>query len=160
MPKVKTPGQMSRNKVKSIQIITFNMGKLAEIKTKETTSSVEDFINGVKDEQKRNDSFHLLHLMQKVSNEAPKMWGSSLIGFGKLRYKSPATGREVDWFKIGFSPRKANLSIHLMNLQVHAAALTKLGKHKTGAGCLYINKLVDIDLNVLEEMMIATLKEK
>ncbi len=134
------------------------MGKLVEIKTKETTSSVEDFINDVKDEQKRNDSFHLLKLMQKVSKETPKMWGSSIIGFGNLRFKSPATGREVDWFKIGFSPRKANLSLYLINLGVHEDSLKKLGKHKTGVGCLYINKLDDIDLTVLEEMMVVTLK--
>jgi len=80
------------------------MGKLAKIKTTENSSSVEDFINGVKDEQKREDSYLLLKLMQKVSKEEPKMWGSSIIGFGKLRYKSPKTGREVEWFKIGFSP--------------------------------------------------------
>ena len=134
------------------------MGKLTEAKTKETASGVEDFINSVKDERKRNDSFLLLKLMQKVSREKQKMWGSSLIGFGKLRHKSPATGREIDWFKIGFSPRKANLSLYLMNLQVHAASLKKLGKHKTGAGCLYIKKLDDIDLKVLEEMMVATVK--
>ena len=82
------------------------MGKLAEIKTKETESSVEDFINAVADEQKRKDSFAILSMMQKATKEAPKMWGSSIIGFGNLRYKSPKTGREVDWFKIGFSPRR------------------------------------------------------
>ena len=137
------------------------MGKLAEIKTKETASSVEDFINSVQDEQKRKDSFVLLKLMQKATKEKPKMWGSSIIGFGKLRYKSPATGREVDWMKIGFSPRKANLSLYLVvNIQVHAALLKKLGKHKTGAGCLYVNKLDDIDMKVLEEMINASLKEK
>ncbi|HEX9602021.1 MAG TPA: DUF1801 domain-containing protein, partial [Mariniflexile sp.] len=75
------------------------------------------------------DSLALLKLMQKVSKEKPKIWGSSIIGFGKVRYKSPKTGREVDWFKIGFSPRKANLSLHLvLNLQTHAALLKKLGK--------------------------------
>ena len=137
------------------------MRKLAEIKTKETASSVEDFINGLKDEQKRKDSFLLLKLMQKVSKEKPKIWGSSIIGFGKVRYKSPKTGREVDWFKIGFSPRKANLSLHLvLNLQTHAALLKKLGKHKTGVGCLYINKLDDIDLKVLGELIQASLKGK
>ena len=136
------------------------MGKLAKVKTTENSSSVEDFISSVKDEQKRKDSFILLKLMQKISKEEPKMWGGSLIGFGKLRYKSPASGREVDWFKIGFSPRKANLSLYFMNLQVHANSLKKLGKHKTGAGCLYINKLDEIDIKVLEEMMIATLKGK
>ncbi len=136
------------------------MGKLAKVKTTENLSSVEDFISSVKDEQKRKDSFILLKLMQKISKEEPKMWGSSLIGFGKLRYKSPASGREVDWFKIGFSPRKANLSLYFMNLQIHANSLEKLGKHKTGAGCLYINKLDDVDIKVLEEMMMVTVKGK
>ena len=68
----------------------------------------------------------------------PKMWGSSMIGFGNVRYKSPATGREVDWFKIGFSPRKANLSLQLIDLQRHAGPLKKFGKYKTAVGCLYI----------------------
>ena len=136
------------------------MGKLAKVKTTENSSNVADFINEVKDEQKRNDSFYLLKLMKKISKEEPKMWGSSIIGFGKLIYKSPTSGREVEWFKIGFSPRKANLTIYLMNLQTHAASLKKLGKHKPGGGCLYINKLSEIDLKVLEEMCIATVKGK
>lgn len=135
------------------------MGKLAKVKTTENSSSVEDFINGVKEEQKRKDSLLLLKLIKKISKEEPKMWGSSIIGFGKLIYTSPTSGREVEWFKIGFSPRKANLTIYLMNLQVHAASLEKLGKHKTGGGCLYINKLDDIDIKVLQEMMTTTVKE-
>ena len=136
------------------------MGKLAEIKTKPTTSSVEDFINKLADEQKRKDSFILLELLEKAIKEKPKMWGASLIGFGNKRYKSSATGREVDWFKIGFSPRKANLSLYLMDLSIHNASLKKLGKHKTGAGCLYINKLDDVDIKILEEMINATVKLK
>lgn len=137
------------------------MGKLAEIKTKQTTSSVEDFINSIKDEQMRKDSFLILKLMQKISKEKPKMWGSSMIGFGIKRYKSPASGREVDWFKIGFSPRKANFSLHLViNLKERAATLKKLGKHKTGVGCLYINKLSDIDIKILEELIQAAIKGK
>ena len=137
------------------------MGKLAEIKTKETDSSVEDFINSVKDEEKRKDSFIILKLMQKAAKEKPKMWGSSMIGFGNKRYKSPATGREVDWFKIGFSPRKANLSLHLvLDIKKYAAELKKLGKHKTGVGCLYINKLDDIDLKVLEKIINVAAKIK
>ncbi len=137
------------------------MGKLAEIKTKQNTSSIEEFISKVPDEQKRKDSLVLLKLMQKASNEEPKMWGSSMIGFGTLRYKSPSTGREVDWFKIGFSPRKANLSLHLvLDMKAQAATLEKLGKHKTGAGCLYINKLEDIDIKVLEELIEEALKKK
>ncbi len=88
--------------------------KLAEIKTKPTAASVEDFINNVKDEQKRKDSFVLLEMMKKATGEEPVIWGSSIIGFGNKRYKSPTTGREVDWLRIGFSPRKANLSLYLM----------------------------------------------
>jgi hypothetical protein len=136
------------------------MAKLAKVKTTENSSSVEDFINEVKDEQKRKDSFILLKLMHKISKIDPKMWGSSIIGFGKLIYKSPTSGREVEWFKIGFSPRKANLTIYLINLQIHEASLKKLGKHKEGGGCLYINKLDDIDIKILEEMIVTTLSKK
>ena len=137
------------------------MSKLAEIKTKETASSVMDFINSVLDEQKRKDSLTILKLMQDATGEEPKMWGGSIVGFTKMVYKSPKTGREVEWFKIGFSPRKANLSLYLSgDIKSHEAALKKLGKHKTGAGCLYINKLDDIDLTVLKEMIEATVKAK
>jgi hypothetical protein len=131
------------------------MGKLAKVKTTENSSSVEEFIARVKEEQKRKDSLLLLKMMKKTSKEEPKMWGSSIIGFGKLVYKSPTSGREVEWFKVGFSPRKANLTIYLMDLQIHQAALKKLGKHKPGGGCLYINKLEDVDLDVLEEIIVA-----
>ncbi len=134
------------------------MGKLAEIKTKQTSSSVEAFIDSLPDEQKRNDCRVIVKLMGNATKQEPKMWGSSMIGFGNVRYKSPATGREVDWFKIGFAPRKANLSLHLIDLQRHADALTKLGKHKMGGGCLYINKLADVDINILEEMIAAAAK--
>ena len=135
---------------------------MAEIKTKATSESVEDFINSIKDEQKRKDSFVLLEMMKKASGEEPKMWGSSLIGFGQVKLKSPKTGREVDWLRIGFSPRKANFSLYIsgnINLQ-HEEALKKLGKHKTGVGCLYINKLEDIDLKILKEMIEASLTKE
>jgi hypothetical protein len=134
------------------------MGKLAVIKTKQTSSSVEDFFNSIADEQKRKDSQVILAMMEKAMEEKPKMWGNSMVGFGNVRYKSPATGREVDWFKIGFSPRKANLSLHLIDLQRHADVLTKLGKYKTGAGCLYINKLADVDIKILESIIAAASK--
>lgn len=137
------------------------MGKLAEIKTKENDSSVEDFINSVKDEAKQKDSLTILKLMQKAAKEKPKMWGSSIIGFGNKRYKSPATDREVDWFKVGFSPRKANLTLYLvMDIKKYETELKKLGKHKTGVGCLYINKLDDVDLKVLEKLIIDAAKIK
>ena len=133
---------------------------MAEIKTKPTSASVDEFINSVKDEQKRIDSFVILAMMKKAIGEEPTMWGSSLIGFGNVRIKSAATGREVDWIRIGFAPRKANLSLYISgNInQQYAASLKKLGKHKTGVGCLYINKLEDIDLKVLEEIIDASLK--
>jgi len=132
--------------------------KLVEIKTKPTSSSVTNFINNVIGEQKRKDSFVLLELMKKASGEEPVLWSNSIIGFGNKRYKSPTTGREVDWLLIGFSPRKANLSLYLMvNIKEQADALKKLGKHKTGAGCLYINKLEDINMTVLKGMIDASL---
>jgi hypothetical protein len=140
---------------------TEKKSKLAVIKTKPTAASVEDFINNVTDEQKRKDSFVLLEMMKKASGEEPVLWSSAIIGFGNKRYKSPATGREVDWLKIGFSPRKANLSLYLMtNINEQADALKKLGKHKTGAGCLYINKLEDIDLKVLKGMIEGAVRKK
>ena len=135
--------------------------KLVEIKTKPTSANVEDFINNIKDEQKRKDSFVLLEMMKKATGEEPVLWSSSIIGFGYKRYKSPTTGREVDWLRIGFSPRKANLSLYIsVGIQEHAAALKKLGKHKTGVGCLYINKLEEIDLKVLKEIIDASLNRK
>lgn len=129
------------------------MAKLAQIKTKETAASVEDFLNKVPDEQKRKDCFTILKMMQKATKEKPKMWGSAIIGFGNLIYQSPATGRQVEWFTIGFSPRKANITLYLMGLDKHKEALKKLGKHKVGGGCLYINKLEQVDLKVLEKMI-------
>jgi len=96
--------------------------------------------------------------MEKATKETAKMWGSSMIGFGNVRYKSPTSGREVEWFKIGFSPRKANFFLHLIDLGRHADALTKLGKHKTGTGCLYTNKLEDVDIKILEKMITAAAK--
>jgi Domain of unknown function (DU1801) len=135
--------------------------KLAEIKTKPTAASVEDFINNISDEQKRKDCFLLLEIMKKASGEEPVLWSNSIIGFGIKRYKSPATGREVDWLRIGFSPRKANLSLYIsMGIKEHAAALEKLGKHKTGVGCLYINKLDDVDIKILKGMIEASLNTK
>jgi hypothetical protein len=133
--------------------------KLVEIKTKENDASVENFINYIPSEQKRADSFVILKMMQNITKEQPKMWGSSIIGFGNVRCKSPASGREVDWFHIGFSPRKANLTLYLgTNIKLHEDSLKKLGKHKTGGGCLYINKLSDIDMKVLEQMIITRAK--
>ena len=126
--------------------------KLVQIKTKETTDSVEDFLNKIPDAEKRKDCFTITKMMEKATKSKAKLWGSAIIGFGNLIYESPKTGRQVEWFKIGFSPRKANITLYLMGLQKHAEALKKLGKHKVGGGCLYINKLSDVDVKVLEKM--------
>lgn len=135
--------------------------KLVEIKTKPTAESITAFINKIADEQKRKDCFVLVELMKKATGEDAVLWGSSIIGFGNKRYKSPATGREVDWFQIGFSPRKANFSLYVgAGYPDVAAALKQLGKHKTGGGCLYINKLEDIDLKVLQQIIRLSLKRR
>ncbi|MES2380952.1 MAG: DUF1801 domain-containing protein [Bacteroidota bacterium] len=134
--------------------------KLADIKTKPTEINVTDYMNNITDEQKRKDSFVLMEMMQKTTGEEPVLWGSSIIGFGHKRYKSPATGREVDWFKIGFAPRKANLTLYIaVGMDHQTEALEKLGKHKTGGGCLYINKLDNVDLKVLQGMIDSSFKK-
>ena len=137
------------------------MAKAAKIKTTENEASVEDFINTVPDEQKRKDCLAIAKLMQKATGDPPKMWGSAIIGFGQKLYKSPS-GREVDWMKIGFSPRKANISLYLIGLETEdrETMLAKLGKHKTGGGCIYVNRLADVDVKVLEQMIRAALRGK
>jgi len=127
---------------------------MAENKTQKTNESVTAFINKVDHEGKRKDAFEILEMMKTITKEEPKMWGTSIIGFGDLHYKS-SSGREGDWFKCGFSPRKASISVYLMGTDISIAQdlLNKLGKHKTGKGCLYINKLEDINKEVLKELI-------
>ena len=133
----------------------------AELKTKETDDSVDDFLNGVGDEQQREDARKVLEMMRRATGDEPKMWGAAIIGFGNRVYTSPATGREVDWMKIGFSPRKGNLSLYVLNgSSAQAKLLDKLGKHKTGIGCLYIKKIADVDEAVLEKVIAAACKKK
>ena len=126
---------------------------MAELKTKPTDQSAEDFLNGLTDENKRRDAFTILELMRKISQAEPKMWGTSIIGFGDYHYKY-ASGREGDWFQIGFSPRKQDLTLYLMqSFRQYGDLLVKLGKFKTGKGCLYIRRLSDVDLPALEELI-------
>jgi len=133
----------------------------AELKTKETNDSVDDFLNGVGDEQQRADARKVLEMMRRATGDEPKMWGSAIIGFGSRVYTSPATGREVDWMKIGFSPRKGNLSLYILHGSAdQSKLLEKLGKHKTGKGCLYVKRLADVDENVLEKVIAAACKKK
>ncbi len=126
---------------------------MAELKTKKTEASVEDFLNGIADEQTRNDCFEISKIMKKATKSAPNMWGSSIIGFGTQHLKY-ASGRELDWMIIGFSPRKQNLTLYLPgSLESYADLLGKLGKHTTGKGCLYIKTLKDVDAKVLKELI-------
>ena len=132
-----------------------------EIKTKETDASVDHFLNEVGDEEQRSDAIKILEMMEKLTGDKPKMWGASIIGFGNMVYTSPATGREVDWLKIGFSPRKGNLSLYVLNgSPKQEKLLEKLGKYKTGKGCLYIKRLSDVDEKVLEKLIKESLRRK
>ena len=134
------------------------MAKSAELKTKVNNASVEGFLNSVKDEQTREDCFEILKMMKQVTKEEPKMWGSSIVGFGSYHYKG-ASGREGDWMLTGFSPRKQNLTLYLMHgFDVQKDLLKKLGKHKTSMGCLYIKKLDDVDKKVLKELVAGSVK--
>ncbi len=120
------------------------------IKTKVNDASVEDFINKVENETRRRDSFTLLEIYKTITNEPPKMWGSSIIGFGQYHYKSERSSQEGDWPLAGFSPRKQNLTLYVMSETADFSDLLKdLGKHKTSKACLYINKLADVDMKVL-----------
>ena len=126
---------------------------MAELKTKQNEQSVNDFLQAVPEERKRDDSFAILELMKEVTGQEPKMWGDSIIGFGNYHYKY-ATGREGDWFLTGFSPRKQNLTIYIMSgFDEYDELLKKLGKYKTGKACLYINKLADVEISVIKELI-------
>jgi hypothetical protein len=126
---------------------------MAELKTKRNEQSVTDFINRVPDEQKRKDSLVILELMQRVTQEEPKMWGDSIVGFGSYHYKY-ASGHEDDAPLTGFSPRKQNLTLYIMpGFERYPKLMQSLGKHSTGKSCLYIKKLAEINLAVLEELV-------
>jgi hypothetical protein len=126
---------------------------MTELKTKPTDQSVEDFLNGITDNKKRQDCFRILDLMKQVTQTEPKMWGSSIIGFGNYHYMY-ASGREGDYFLTGFSPRKQNLTLYIMaGFDQYDELMKKLGKYKTGKSCLYIKKLEDIDLSTLRELV-------
>ena len=127
---------------------------MGTIQTTVNDASVEDFIAKVPDEVKKKDSSTLLELFTKVTGEKPKMWGTSIIGFGQYHYKSERSNQEGDWMLTGFSPRKQNLTLYIMpGFADYSDLLQDLGKHKTSKGCLYINKLADVDVAVLEKLV-------
>lgn len=126
---------------------------MAELKTRQNDSSVEAFLASIADARKRADSLTLLELMREVTMSEPKMWGDTIVGFGAYHYQY-ASGREGDWFVAGFSPRKQNLTLYSASgFARHEDLLQRLGKHKLGKGCLYINKLADVDVAVLRELV-------
>lgn len=126
---------------------------MAELKTRKNDASVEDFLNNVENEERRRASFVVLDLMKEVTNEEPKMWGDSIVGFGSYHYKY-ASGREADWMLTGFSPRKQSLTLYIMSgFDAYDKLLDDLGKYTTGKSCLYIKKIEDVDLDVLRELV-------
>jgi hypothetical protein len=126
---------------------------MAELKTKKNKSSVEFFLNSVENETRRENSFEVLELMRDITGDPGSMWGTSLIGFGSITY-SNTTGKDYPWFLTGFSPRKQSLTLYIMNgFDEYDRLLSRLGKHKTGKSCLYINKLDDVDRVVLRDLI-------
>jgi hypothetical protein len=136
---------------------------MAEIKTKKNAASPETFLNTIKEEEKRKDAFAIVELMKKAAKSEPKMWGSAIIGFGDSKY-TLSNGKENDWFLLGFSPRKQNFALYLTGRKAEnfKTLLGKLGKYSTSQGddkgCLYINKIADIDTKILCELFESHVK--
>ena len=131
---------------------------MAKIKTQRTNASVSAFLKGIADDVRRKDCQTLARIMKRAVGTAPKMWGPRIVGFGHYHYKY-ASGRENDWFLAGFSPRKQDLTLYLMSgLDRHDALVARLGKYKTGKSCLYIKRLADVDIAVLEELIVESVK--
>jgi hypothetical protein len=133
---------------------------MSTLKTLPNDASVTAFIDAVPDETKRADSYALLDLFTAVTGQQPKLWGSSIVGFGMYHYKSERSTQEGDWPLVGFSPRKQNLTLYITHgFDDCQDLLAKLGKHKTSKGCLYINKLADVDITVLKQLVAYAYQE-
>jgi hypothetical protein len=129
---------------------------MAELKTKKNDASVMDFLNSVENDKRRSDALKVNELMTEISGEEPKMWGGSIVGYGSVHLKY-ASGRELDWMLTGFSPRQQSLSLYIMDgFKKYDELLSKLGKFKTGKSCLYVNKLEDVDMEVLKELIASS----
>ena len=138
---------------------------MAELKTKVSNASVVSFIKSVESEEKRKDSLTLLKLFKEATGEKPKLWGTSIIGFGSYHYESERSTQKGDWPLTGFSPRKQNLTLYIMpGFKEYGDLLAKLGKHTvSGGSCVYIKRLTDIDTNVLTKLIkrsVADMKKK
>ncbi len=132
---------------------------MAELKTKQNDADVREFINTFADtDQKKKDSFELLELMHELTGFEPKMWGGSIIGFGQYHYKSERSRQEGDWPLVGFSPRKAAISLYVYSgCSGQEELLNDLGKFKMGKGCIYVKKLSDINQEALKKLMVTTI---
>lgn len=133
---------------------------MADLKTKATRVSPKAFLDKQADEGRRKDCARLVQIMKKATGEEPRMWGASMVGFGQYHYRYES-GHEGDTFVIGFAPRKTDLTLYLPGaIQKSPDLLGKLGKHKTGKGCLYIKRLDDVDLGVLERLVAVSVKHQ
>ena len=132
---------------------------MAELKTKPTQASVKEFLNKIPDKERRDDCFAVAKIMEEVTGEKPKMWGPSIVGFGTYHYKYES-GREADWMKTGFSPRKKDLTLYIMmGFEKRQELMKQLGKHSTSKSCLYIKRLSDIHVPTLKKLIKASVKE-
>jgi hypothetical protein len=126
---------------------------MAELKTKPTRASVAAFLSAIEDEDRRRDCKKVAAMMKRITGSAPQMWGPNIVGYGSYHFRYES-GREGDWFVTGFSPRKRDLTLYIMSgFPRHDVLMKKLGKYKTGKSCLYIKRLDDVDLDVLEELI-------
>ena len=131
---------------------------MGELKTKRNDASVDSFLKKISDADRRQDCMTVLQIMRKATRTEPKMWGTSIVGFGSYQYKY-ASGREGEWSLVGVAPRKGDLSLYIMpGFDRYGHLLSKLGKHKTGKSCLYIKRLSDLDLKVLQEIVTASVE--
>ena len=128
---------------------------MSKLKTQPNQASVKQFVDSIEDPVKKADSQKLIKMMKEITGAKPVMWGSSIVGFGSYHYKY-ASGREGDWFKTGFSPRKQALTLYIMGGFQNKSELANLGKHSTGKGCLYIKRLSDIDFDLLKKFLTNT----
>jgi hypothetical protein len=133
---------------------------MAEIKTKLTDASVDDFLNSIQDEQIRQDCWTIADLMEKAAKAKPRMWGSAIVGFGSSSYKY-SDGRENDWMLIAFSPRKQNITLYVgSGFEGYDELMSQLGKHSCGKSCLYIKRLSDVHLPTLKKLIKASVQHK
>ena len=132
---------------------------MAELKTKPTQASVEEFLNQIPDKERRDDCFAIAKIMEEVTGDKPKMWGPSIVGFGTYHYKYDS-GREADWMLTGFSPRKKDLTLYIMmGFEQHPDLMKQLGKHSSSKSCLYIKRLSDIHVPTLKKLIKASVKQ-